>query len=57
MSIKEAKQIVRSYGLKLIHDIEWQEFIVYQTSKHEPMSYHTDDLEDAVDTAKNIHEQ
>lgn len=55
MTLKQAKKIVTDLGLTLTHNVEWEEFIVrlpWERVSDNDSSYHTTDLDDAVNTAK-----
>lgn len=47
MTIAEAKLIGKLFGFKLYHDVEWSE---YRVTFSDTTTYHTDDIEDAVET-------
>lgn len=47
MTILEAKLIGKLFGFKVYRDVEWTE---YRVTFSDATTYHTDDLQDAVDT-------
>lgn len=57
--LHEAKKKVAALGLTLVHDVEYNEFIVKEKGSRNDSdtSYHTDNLDDAVVTAAKMAEQ
>lgn len=47
-ALNEANKLLKGTGIKIINNKEWNEYIVKQGKD----TYHTDDLQDAIDTAK-----
>lgn len=47
-AIREINKLLKGTGVKVINNKEWNEYIVKQGKN----TYHTDDLQDAIDTAK-----
>lgn len=47
MTLAEGKLIGKLFGFKLYHDVEWSE---YRVTFSDMTTYHTDNIEDAVET-------
>lgn len=48
LTIAEAKRIAKDSGHRLVRNVEWNEFII--TGPYFPTGYHSDNLEDVIDT-------
>ncbi len=57
MRFAVARELCRALGFTLVNDREWNQYIVKPAGarKDDPRNHFTDDLEDAVGTARAMH--
>jgi hypothetical protein len=55
MTRKEARAICAEHNHTFRYDVAWREFRVCPYGGTEAQAYYTDDLEDAVETAKAVY--
>ena len=52
MRFDKARQTARNLGFTLSYNADWEEYRLCPIGQHEASAYYTDDVQDALDTAR-----